>query len=155
MKTLQKTVSVFLMTLCLCLAVLPIAAFATDTYNGLEVTVEMDKEYYEDGEPITATITVVNTNRETVTVANLEQLIPEGYVLSDNSEASLENVTLQPGKSLVLQVTFEGDTTQTDAEGEESTSFVDTLLYGQTWGISNLLIAVIVVIAFVVFMILT
>ena len=104
---------------------------------------------------MTATITVVNTNDHAVTIVNLEQLIPEGYVLSENSEVSMQNVEMQPGQTIVLQVTFEGEPAQPGEGEEEYTSFWDKLLYGQTWGIPNILLAVLGLIAFGIFMFLT
>ena len=114
---------------------------------------QMDKEAYEAGEAITATITVKNTSANPMTIANLEQLIPEGYKLSEDSKAAAENIELRPNQTYELEVTFEG------GNGEQAEvsaqSIFDKIIYGQTKGIPNLLIAVLVVIAFVVFMLLT
>lgn len=158
MKILHRAMPLFLLAV-LWAGVLMVPAAATVTtsmeHEGLEITVEMDKEQYDPNEPITATITVTNTNAHPVTIANLEQLIPEGYQLAEDSEASLENVEMRPNRSIVLKVTFVGET-ETAGEGEVVTEdFFGTLLYGYTWGIPNLLIAVVVVIAIVVFMLLT
>lgn len=154
MKILQRILSLsLLVVLCAGLLVLPAAAASTYMeHEGLEVTVKMDKEQYDTGEPITATITVTNTNAYTVTIANLEQLIPEGYALVKDSQAALKNIELSPNRTLVLEVTFEGEAEQEEGAAED---FFSKLLYGETWGIPNLLIAVILVFAFVIFMLLT
>lgn len=154
MKLLQKLISIAVLAMLMGMLALPAAASSYSEHQGLQVTVEMDKEQYDVGEAMTATITVVNTNSYAVTIVNLEQLIPEGYVLSENSEVSMQNVEMQPGQTIVLQVTFEGEPVQ-PGEGEEYTSFWDKLLYGQTWGIPNILLAVLGLIAFGVFMLLT
>lgn len=154
MKILKKLISLLLLALILGMLILPAAASSYSEHEGLQVTVEMDKEQYDVGEPMTATITVVNSNAYAVTIVNLEQLIPEGYVLSENSEVSMQNVEMQPGQTIVLQVTFEGEPVQ-PGEGEEYTSFWDKLLYGETWGIPNILLAVVGLIAFGIFMLLT
>lgn len=154
MKSLRKILSLFLLMLTLGMLAIPVAASAYAEHQGLQMTVAMDKEQYDVGEPMTATITVVNTNAYAVTIVNLEQLIPEGYVLSENSEVSMQNVEMQPGQTIVLQVTFEGEPVQS-GEGEEYTSFWDKLLYGETWGIPNILLAVVGLIAFGIFMLLT
>ena len=121
-------------------------------HEGLEVAIEMDKEQYEAGEPITASITVRNTSTDTITIANLEQLIPEGYRLSRNSKAGVQNIELRPEQTTTLKVTFEGEPNQETAITE---GFFDKVLYGETWGIPNLLLLVLAVIALVVFMLLT
>lgn len=154
MKNLKRMLMLFLAAICFCGGlVLPVSAESTVVKSdNLEVAIEMDKEQYEPGEPITATITVRNISTTTVTIANLEQLIPDGYHLAESSKASLQNIELHPEQTTTLKVTFagEGEQPETTAEG-----FVDKVLYGETWGIPNLLIVVLLVIAFVVFMILT
>lgn len=156
MKHLKKILSVLLLLVYLGMLALPVAASSYAEHQGLQVSIEMDKEKYDPGEPITATITVTNASPNTVTVVNLEQLIPEGYVLSENSQSSMKNVDLKPGQTIVLQVTFEGGGSAPSGEGQGSGSdFLDWLLYGETVGIPNLLIVVILGIAFVIFMLLT
>lgn len=131
---------------------LPAAATSTTTdYNGLEVTIQMDKEVYNEGEPITATITVKNTTSEAVTIANLEQLIPEGYKLSPNAKTAVTNVELRPNGVAELKVTFEKDPEKVTQEQD----LFGKLLYGETAGIPNLLIAVVLAIIFAIFMFLT
>jgi len=133
----------------------PVLATSTITeYDGLEVSIEMDKEVYDAGEPITATITVKNTTSAIMTIANLEQLIPDGYKLAKNSKASTQNIELLPNRTVVLEVTFEATPTE-EGTAAAAESFLDKFLYGETFGIPNLLLAVLLVIAFVVFMLLT
>lgn len=133
----------------------PVTAVASSyqEYDGLQVTVTTDKEVYEEGEQITAMITVTNVDSKTITVLNLEQLIPEGYVLSENSAVSTKNVEIKPGQDIQLQVTFEGDP-QADGENGEGT-FWDKVFYGETIGIPNIILIVFGVIFFIVFMALT
>lgn len=155
MNILQKIVSLSLLAV-LCAGLLALPAAASSTYvehEGLQVTVEMDKEQYDDGEPITATITVTNTNSEIVTIANLEQLIPDGYKLAEDSQVALKNVELSPNRTLMLKVTFVGEAAEAGEAASED--FFGNLLTGQTWGLPNLLLIVIAVIAFVIFMMLT
>lgn len=129
-----------------------VSAAADD--QGLKVMVMMDKEQYDLDEPITATIIVVNSNTQPVTIINLEQLIPEGYMLSENSQASTKDVVIQPGQSLELKVTYEGDPAQQQQIGGTGT-FWDTIFYGETIGIPNIILLVILLIAVVIFMALT
>ena len=154
MNSFQKWMSVLLLVVFAGLLAVPAAASEYAEYEGLQVMVNMDKEHYEEGEAITATITVVNTNSQPVTIVNLEQLIPEGYVLAENSEVATKDVQMQPGQTIELKVTFVGEPAD-PGEGEGPESFWDKLFYGKTLGVPNLLWVVILVIAVIVFMLLT
>lgn len=149
---LKKTAALLMAMLVLNLAT--VSAFATYMeHEGLEVSVLMDKEVYEQGEPITATITVKNTNTEAVTITNLEQLIPEGYVLSEGSEVNTSEVILEAGKTVTLNVTY-GEPLE-EIEEDPAESFFDTLIFGESFGIPNILIALIVIVALFIFFKLT
>lgn len=143
-----------LMFVCIMLFSLNVSASSSAEYDGLKVMVAMDQESYEAGDEITATITVVNTNTRPVTIINLEQLIPEGYVLSEDSQVATQNVEISPGQEISLQVSFVGEPPQ-PAENGEGGTFWDKLFYGETLGIPNIIWAVIVVIILIVFMLLT
>ena len=150
-----RKIMAFLLILVLSTGLLALPAYATTTsaeHDGLEITVEMDKEEYEKDESITATITVKNTSKEDITILNLEQLIPEGYELAEESEAAKGEVTLRPGRKVTLKVTMDAEPV---VEEETEGSFLDTLLYGKTWGIPNLLLALAVILAIVIFFVLT
>lgn len=154
MKALKRIISVLLALLCAGVLMLPAAATATEPVSsGLDVSVVMDKELYEDDEPITATITIRNTQLDVVTVKSLEQLIPEGYRLSDSSQDSLQDIELAYNETAVLKVTFE----KIAPEGSQAQSedYFDKILNGKFWGIPNILIIVVLGIAFAVFMFLT
>ncbi len=136
-----------ILTLLLCAVtlVLPVAATVTTSeHNGLEITIEMDKEVYEADEPITATITVRNITQNEITIANLEQLIPQGYRLAEGSDISKEDTTLRPGRKVALTVTMDSEY-EPEAEGEDQGTWLDKLLYGKTSGVSNLVWALILV----------
>lgn len=150
MKHLRKGMSLALLLFYLILLALPVAASTVSEYEGVQVMVKMNQDYYTDGEQITATITVINTNPNSVTIANVEQLIPEGYVLSEGSNVSTQDVELKSGQSMELQVTFEGES----AEEGEST-FWDELFYGSTLGVPNIFLIVILIIGIIAFFALT
>ncbi len=139
---------------CIMLFSLNVEASSYAEHEGLQVMVKMDQETYEEGEEITATITVVNTNSQPVTIINLEQLIPEGYILAENSQVATQNVEMKPRQEISLQVTFVGEPPQSAEIGEGGT-FWDRLFYGETFGIPNIILAVIIVIFLIVFMLLT
>ena len=156
MASIRKFTMLFLLFLLLGALVFPAAATVVE-YEGLEVSVVMDKETYEPGEPITATITVTNVGSESITIVNLEQLIPEGYVLAENSDVAMKDVQMDPGRILVLQVTFQGETGENAAEDAEGGpgAFLNTILYGKTGSVPNMFIAVMVVLAIGLFLFLT
>lgn len=146
--------ALLLLILSITLLALPAAANTMVFENDeLEVTIEMDKDVYDAGEPITATITVKNTTSGAVTISSLEQLIPEGYKLSSGSKEAVTNVELRAGGTARLEVTFEKEEKEADAAQQDG--FLEKLLYGETLGIPNLLLAVLLVIAFAIFMFLT
>lgn len=154
MKIFFKKVAALLMTAAIiCALSVPVFASYME-HEGLEVSVEMDKESYEEGELITATITVKNTNAEAVIITNLEQLIPEGYELAKDSEAATENVELAPGETVTLNVTYGGEAAEPSAE-DAVEDFFNTVIYGETAGIPNLLIAIIIIAAVIIFFKLT
>lgn len=157
MRILKRMTAVLLALLsCAALLVLPAAATFVE-HQGLEISIVMDKEEYMEGEPITATITVTNVSAESITIVNLEQLIPEGYALAEDSDVAMKDVEMMPGRTLVLKVTFVGEPGGEAAE-EEATgfeAFVNKVLYGETMGVPNMFIATIVAIAIVVFLLMT
>lgn len=157
MRKMRRWMALFLLMLsCAGLLALPAAATFVE-HEGLEISIVMDKEQYEAGEPITATITVTNVSAESITIVNLEQLIPEGYALAEDSEVSMKDVEMAPGRTLVLKVTFvgesEGETAEEETVGFEA--FVNKVLYGKTGSVPNMFIATILLIAIIVFFILT
>ena len=122
-------------------------------HDGLEFEMITDKEIYEPGEEINAVIRVKNTGAETVIIADLEQLVPEGYKIKEEAEFSFDNLELAPGEELTLNVTFES--TAEPSMEEKTENFFDTIIYGESFGIPNLLITIIVIIAIIVFFKLT
>jgi len=99
MKNSQKVLSLFLVLVIWITAVISVNA-ATQTKDGLDITVQTDKQKYEEDETITAQITVKNTNSFGVDNVSVECAIPSGYRAEGNSTltiptlASLEEKTL-------------------------------------------------------------
>lgn len=144
------TVALLVMLVGIC----PVSVEAyTTVVDGIEVTVEMDQELYEEEDPITVTIIVTNQREETVVIASLEQLIPEGYVLTEESQAIMENFELSSGESRQLTAVLES--MEQPQQEEEAMDFLDILLEGETWGIPNLLLLLGAIVLIVVFGILT
>ena len=106
MKVWKKCEVLFLtVLLCITMMAVPVLA-ASDSQDGLEVTLTTDKEKYSKGEEIVATLTVTNTNDTAVSNVSLENLIPEGYKLADGSEGAKQVESLGAGETVSLTVTY-------------------------------------------------
>lgn len=109
MKRVKKTLAFLLaMVLCLSMTAMNVSA-ASSEQDGLEVTLETDKAQYSKSEQITATLTVTNTNDESVSNITMESIIPEGYFLADNTEAVKQLESLGAGESVLMTVTYIAD----------------------------------------------
>lgn len=152
MNRIRRLLALLLISVFLCsLMVMP--AMATITHaDGLEIKISMDKEVYDAEESITATIVVKNLRPIPVTVTNIEQLIPEGYTLDENSRAALKDTTLKSNESVTLTVTL---SPEIDFVEEKEEDFFTKLIEGKTWGMPNLLLAFLAILAIIIFMILT
>lgn len=97
----------FLMTFILCVSmlVMPVSA-ASANQDGIEVSLMTDKEAYSQSEQIKATMTVTNTNDIAVNNIRLENVVPNGYVLADGTEAEKQVETLGAGETVTLIVTY-------------------------------------------------
>lgn len=102
MKKSWKQSLIYVLVL-LCMVVVSVPAFAAEkTQDGITVALTADKENYQEGETIVATLTVANNNSTTVEDLYLETLIPEGYKLSDDTKAASNIKSLGAGESVVL-----------------------------------------------------
>ena len=106
MNAVKKSLAV-LLALVLCVGMLALPAYAAEVaQDGLEVTLTTDKDVYEQGETIVATLTVKNTNDVAAINVSLESLVPEGYLLEDGNENMMQVETLAVGESVTLTVCF-------------------------------------------------
>lgn len=107
MKVWQK-ISVFLAMLVLCFGMInmPVSA-ATNTQDGLKVTLTTDKDMYSQSDEIKVNISVENTNSFDVNNVSLESIIPDGLELKKDYSSSATIGNLAAGDSykyeLVLQ----------------------------------------------------
>ena len=107
MKVWQK-ISVFLAMLVLCFGMInmPVSA-ATNTQDGLKVTLTTDKDMYSQSDEIKVNISVENTNSFDVNNVSLESIIPDGLELKKDYSSSATIGNLATGDSykceLVLQ----------------------------------------------------
>lgn len=106
MKKLKKLSAILVVVLVLFSAITTTAFAADVSQDGLEVSLITNKEAYEQGDQIEATLTVKNANDFAVKNVTLESLIPDGYVLAEGASATKELNSLEPGETAELAVTF-------------------------------------------------
>lgn len=105
-----KNVLAFLFVVVLCLGMTGTAVSAASSEQaGLEVALTADKEEYSQGERIVATLTLTNTNEVGVSNVFLENVIPEGYVLEENSEAARQIDSMGAGETVSLSAIYVAD----------------------------------------------
>ncbi|MBR4060157.1 MAG: DUF4962 domain-containing protein [Lachnospiraceae bacterium] len=106
MKRFKKILTI-LLTLVMCVSTaLPTQAAAPVTQDGISLTVTPDKTEYSQGETITATVKVENTNDFAVADVSLEGITPEGYGLGIGENDSLIIGSLAAGASKEISVSF-------------------------------------------------
>ena len=109
MKKAKKTLAfLFAMILCIGMMTMNVSAASTEQ-DGLEVSLTTDKSEYSQDDPITATLSVTNTNDAAVSNVSLENMIPEGYSLAEGSEAEKQVESLDAGETVTMSVTYIAD----------------------------------------------
>ena len=102
MKVWKKLQVVFL-ALLLCTGMMTQPALAASLLqDGIEAALTTDKETYQQGEEIKVTLTVTNTNDTAVTNLSLENVLPENFVLAENTETTKKMESLQAGETVTL-----------------------------------------------------
>lgn len=121
MKANKKILVCFLiMIMCISMTVLSVFAAAT-SQDGLEVTLITDKTLYARGEEIITTLTVTNTNKVSVNNLLLETLVPDGYKLVADSEATKRIDSLEAGETISLVTTYVEKKAAGSSTGEKNT----------------------------------
>ena len=114
MKFYKKILSV-LVVFTFILSVSSVNVFAaTTTQDGLEVTFVTNKNNYNNTDDIVTTLTVKNTNDFEVTNLSLENLVPDGYKVTDKNSLKKEIERLDSGKDTSLVSTYKSTKTVTE-----------------------------------------
>lgn len=127
-----KKLSVFFITLLLGLGIMAMPVFAaSSSQDGLEVTLTTDKSKYSKGEKIEATLSVKNTNEVAVKNVFLENIVPDGYVLENDSASKKSVESLEAGETAELTVIYMAKDSaenedETDKTGTEESSKPDS-----------------------------
>lgn len=133
----------------LAVPILPVDARASTTVvDGVEVTIRTNQEEYADDEAISVTIQVTNTTENKVTIENLEQMVPQGYTLSENSMSSLTKFDLAAGETRELTVEM---LPIQETEPEETVDALEKVLDGETMGIPNVILILVMFLFIAIF----
>ena len=130
MKVVKKFTT-FLLMLILCISLTAIPAFAESlTQDGLEVTLITDKSEYSQSEQIVTTLTVKNTNDFAIKNVLLENAVPEGYKLAENSDLKKQVESLGTGETVSVKVTYISEYSD-DSENQSSNGTNTSTLSGE------------------------
>lgn len=106
-----KKLKVVVLTMLFCIGVMVQPALAaTMVQDGIEATLTTDKENYQQGEEITVTLMVTNTNRTEATNVSLETFLPDHFVVAENNETAKQVMKMENVFPSVLmrQVVLQG-----------------------------------------------
>ena len=130
MKVVKKFTT-FLLMLILCISLTAIPAFAESlTQDGLEVTLITDKPEYSQSEQIVTTLTVKNRNDFAIKNVSLENAVPEGYKLAENSDLKKQVESLDIGETISVEVTYISEHSD-DSENQFSNGTNTSTLFGE------------------------
>ena len=80
--------------------------------DGLNVTLETDKDSYGETDAVKAEVKVENQNDVVMKNIHIETVVPEGFTLADTSKASLAIAALNGKDSVSLSSEFKADVKQ-------------------------------------------
>ena len=118
MKKFKKKLIMFLVLVLWVTTVIPVCA-ATQTQDGVEITLNTDKQKYDSDEEITVSVTAKNTNNWAVEDVSVECVIPKGY--EAEGDVSLTVPELKGyGDTATLTVVLVPKTSISPATGDNS-----------------------------------
>lgn len=121
----KEKILTFSLTLISCICMMSTFVFAGPTsQDGLEVTLTTDKSEYNVGEEVEATLTVKNTNNFAVNDITLENIMPKGYRLVNDSSVTKQVKTLNINESISLATIYESEDTVKNYENNLDNSEV-------------------------------
>lgn len=142
-----KFLSIFSLMLVMWVASASSVFAATNTESGVVITVTTDKQEYEAGETINATVTLRNDNDVAAEAVSLECIVPEGYKVE--GETTLTAESLAAAEELKLEVALVSLTAPAETP-DASTDAVDAPAADAEEGGNALLWIVVAVVAVVV-----
>lgn len=123
MKNLRKSMSVILILLIALFSFSTVAFASTTEQDGLKVELTTDKENYSLNEDIKINVTVTNTNDVIIENVKIDTLLPEEFILKDDSQStSSEAVDIPAGEKIELSVTAVVKDGKTDTPSSDTDS---------------------------------
>lgn len=105
-----KILSSFLLASAIMLGLPCLTSYAAEkTQDGITLSVTADKSVYSKDDNITADITLENNSDSDITDVTLEGIIPDGYHLSESSQAVLRATYIMSGDSISSELVFVPD----------------------------------------------
>lgn len=100
--------------------------------DGLVANLITDKKEYDQDESINATLSIENTNEYVVFLSNVETMVPDGFVLEENSINKLEKRELNIGEKIQLQTKIkEKEISIVNTENKTNDSKTDIIINNQ------------------------
>ena len=119
----MKKVLTFFITLAFCVGLLSVPAFAAESQqDGLKVELKTDQSEYKTDDDISVTLKVTNTTEKTISNVSMENLVPDGYKLAPENQASKTIDEIGAGESIVLKTTFTSENAQMAGTGSQGNS---------------------------------
>lgn len=106
MKGLKKILAL-LIVLAFCMGISPVSTPAAELQqDGLRVELKADRSEYKEGEDIGVTLIVTNTSEQTISNVSMENLVPDGYKLTFENQASKVVDEIGAGETVTLETIF-------------------------------------------------
>ena len=120
MKKKRGIQSFLILLMAICMVVPFSVKAATQTQDGLTVSLTTDKENYAQDEDIQVILSVTNEGNDPVSNISLENIIPEGYEISDGSSQEMQLDMLEIGETVNLETVY-SPSLEEDTEPTEDT----------------------------------
>lgn len=106
MKRMKRITVLLAMTLLSFLVMVAPVLAATETKDGVVVTLTTDKETYLKDESVEATLTVKNTHSAALENVSLSNIVPEGFKLAEGQTNEKKVKSLKPNETVDLKVNY-------------------------------------------------
>ena len=105
---MRKRKVLFCVLILLVVSIIPIQVFAeVNAQDGLEVSINLEKEEYSKGDKIETTVTVKNINTFAVRNISIESFVPNGYLISADCDINKRVDVLNSGDICVFEISYE------------------------------------------------
>ncbi|MBP5379683.1 MAG: VWA domain-containing protein [Ruminococcus sp.] len=120
---IKKAISPLLASMLICFSTAALPVFAeTVEQDGLQVTIETDKDEYAEKDSVKVDLSVKNNNSYAVKDVTLESVQVSDYVLADGGYNEISFDSLGAGETVSLEAVYVADTQTTTAATTEKTT---------------------------------